>query len=282
MPTGSGLLSATPFGPGSATNGNGGDPEASTSANIYLTFALKGKQNTTINFAREVERKYGFAALHPRLAARKERQRLLAAAGAALEREIGGAAGVGASGDDMSLDALSDGASDDEGKGGATAGAGDDTAGSGGGTGADAPVKKRRRRRMEEYDRTDDFIDDTEMLWEESALMAKDGFFVYSGPLVVEGAKMDVERSDGTVSKRGRGRGRGGSSRGDAAARGSRGGGRGSRGGATVRKPRVTKADRALMEQEKLEREKMAATLAAKPPAVGQPPLSFPLGGVAS
>jgi hypothetical protein len=66
--------------------------------------------------------------------------------------------------------------------------------------------------------------------------------------------------------KRGRGRGRGGTARGDATGRGrGGGGGRGSRGGATVRKPRVTKADRAMMEQEKLEREKMAATLAAKP-----------------
>ena len=73
-------------------------------------------------------------------------------------------------------------------------------------------------------------------------------------------------RADGTI-KRGRGRGRGGTTRGDASGRGrGRGGGPGSRGGTTVRKPRVTKADRALMEQEKIEREKMGATLAAKQP----------------
>jgi len=278
LPTGSGLLSATPFGPGAAPNGSTTEADAAT--DIYLTFALKGKQNTTINFAREVERKYGFAALHPRLAARRERQRALAAAGAALEREIGGAAG--ADPDDMSLDALSEGGSDDEGKG--VGAAADDTA-SAAGTGADAPKAARRRRRAEDYDRSDDFIDDTELLWEESALMAKDGFFVYSGPLVVEGAKMDVERSDGSVAKRGRGRGRGGAARGEGAARGARGAARAARGGATVRKPRVTKADRALMELEKIEREKMAATLAAKPPAaaaVGQPPVGFALGGVAS
>lgn len=273
LPTGSGLLSATPFGPGAITNGSNATT-TSDGTNIYLTFDLRNKQNTTINFAREVERKYGFAALHPRLAARKERQRQLAAAGAALERELGG---VGASGDDMSLD-VSEPPSEDEGPRVNGNGGGDETA-SAAGTGADGlPVKKKRRRRMEEYDRTDDFIDDTELLWEESALMAKDGFFVYSGPLVVEGAKMDIERSDGTVSKRGRGRGRGGASRGESSGRGSRGGGRGSRGGTTVRKPRVTKADRAMMEQEKLEREKMAATLAAKPPA-GQAPLNFPLAG---
>lgn len=45
-----------------------------------------------------------------------------------------------------------------------------------------------------------------------------------------------------------------------------RGGGPGSRGGSTVRKPRVTKADRAMMEQEKKERENLAANIAAKQP----------------
>jgi hypothetical protein len=55
--------------------------------------------------------------------------------------------------------------------------------------------------------------------------------------------------------------------RGDAAGKGrGRGGGPGSRGGSTVRKPRVTKADRAMMEQEKKERETLAANIAAKQP----------------
>ena len=40
----------------------------------------------------------------------------------------------------------------------------------------------------------DDFIDDTELAWEEQAAVAKDGFFVYSGPLVVEGEKPNIER----------------------------------------------------------------------------------------
>jgi hypothetical protein len=75
-----------------------------------------------------------------------------------------------------------------------------------------------------------------------------------------------MDRADGTV-RRGRGRGRGGTARGDAAGRGrGRGGGPGSRGGSTVRKPRVTKADRAQMEQEKKERESLAQTIAAKQP----------------
>jgi hypothetical protein len=77
---------------------------------------------------------------------------------------------------------------------------------------------------------------------------------------------LTLNRADGSV-RRGRGRGRGGTARGDATGKGrGRGGGPGSRGGSTVRKPRVTKADRAMMEQEKKERESLAATIAAKQP----------------
>jgi len=61
--------------------------------------------------------------------------------------------------------------------------------GSAGGNGV-----KRRKRKQEDYDKEDDFIDDTELAWEQQALMAKDGFFVYSGPLVTEGEKPAVER----------------------------------------------------------------------------------------
>jgi len=78
-------------------------------------------------------------------------------------------------------------------------------------------------------------------------------------------------RADGTV-RRGRGRGRGGSTRGESSGRGGRGS-RGGRGGTTVRKPRITKADRALREQEKLERERVAGTLqvASKPALAAAP-----------
>lgn len=265
LPTGTGLLSGTPWG-GISTPGEGG-AEPSKGVNIWLSFDLKGKENVTINFAHEVEKKYGLAALNPRLAARKERQRQVALASSELEK----AAGLAGSADDMSLDGSEPESNNDtdvvmkEADG-------------------EVPVK-RRKRKAEDYDRNDGFIDDTEQLLEEQALMAKDGFFVYSGPLIEEGERPAVERfacpqtindfytniyrrADGTV-RRGRGRGRGGSTRGETSGRGSRGGGRGSRGGTTVRKPRVTKADRAMMEQEKLQREKMAANLAAttKPPA---------------
>ncbi|EAT76820.2 hypothetical protein SNOG_15725 [Parastagonospora nodorum SN15] len=240
----SGLLSGTPFGPVASGTGTGETP----GANIWLTFDLKGRENVTINFAQEVEKKYGFAALHPRIAARRERQRQITAAGAALERAQGGG-----SNDDMSVD-LSENESNVE-----MGGMDDET------SARENGGKKRRKRKQEDYDKEDDFIDDTELAWEQQALMAKDGFFVYSGPLVTD-EKPAVERADGTV-RRGRGRGRGGTARGDAAGRGrGRGGGPGSRGGSTVRKPRVTKADRAMMEQEKKERETLAQTIAAKQP----------------
>ncbi|KAF1843815.1 HPC2-domain-containing protein [Cucurbitaria berberidis CBS 394.84] len=244
LPTGSGLLSGTPFGPIANTNGT----SDTQGTNIWLTFALKGRDNITINFAQEVEKKYGFAALHPRIAARRERQRQITAAGAALERAAGGA-----SNDDMSVD-LSENESNVE-----MGGMDDET------SARENSGKKRRKRKQEDYDKEDDFIDDTELAWEQQALMAKDGFFVYSGPLVTE-EKPAVERADGTV-RRGRGRGRGGAVRGETTGRGrGRGGGPGSRGGSTVRKPRVTKADRAMMEQEKQARESLAATIAAKQP----------------
>jgi len=264
LPSGSGLLSGTPFGP--VANANGSSETQGT--NIYLTFDLKGRENVTINFAQEVERKYGFAALHPRIAARKERQRQITAAGAALERAAGGG-----SNDDQSVD-LSENESNVE-----MGGMDDETSAKENGG------KKRRKRKQEDYDKEDDFIDDTELAWEQQALMAKDGFFVYSGPLVTEEkptveryvttktsvqTKLTLSRADGTV-RRGRGRGRGGTVRGDASGRGrGRGGGPGSRGGSTVRKPRVTKADRAQMEQEKAARESMAKTLTNMSTHAGQ------------
>jgi hypothetical protein len=268
LPSGSGLLSGTAFGPGTSAAKGADGPVA---PNIYLHFDLKGRQNTTINVALEIEKKYGFAALHPRIAARQERKRQMQAAGAALER----AAGLPVT-DDMSVD-LSENESNVE------MGGMDDNA-----SATENGGKKRRKRKQEDYDKEDDFIDDTELAWEQQALMAKDGFFVYSGPLVTEekpaveryvaaysclkGIKLTVSRADGTV-RRGRGRGRGGTTRGETSGRGrGRGGGPGSRGGQTVRKPRVTKADRAAMEQEKIAREKMGEAIAKQPATPGAGP----------
>ncbi|EPX75198.1 histone promoter control protein Hpc2 [Schizosaccharomyces octosporus yFS286] len=66
------------------------------------------------------------------------------------------------------------------------------------------PTKKRRKRRYadEYYDRNDPFIDDTELYIEEMAAASKDGFFVFSGPLVAEGDKVKIERSKKTKRKK--------------------------------------------------------------------------------
>ena len=170
LPTGRGLLSGTPFGP----IAGGKDSTEPSGVNIWLTFPIKGRTNVTINYAHEVEKKYGFAALHPRIAARRERQRQITSMGAALEK----AAGLTGSADDMSVDL-----SDNDSNGGNGTGVDDEGSGAGAGTGK---TKKPRKRKQEDYDKEDDFIDDTELAWEQQALMAKDGFFVYQGPLVTE------------------------------------------------------------------------------------------------
>ncbi|KAL9048552.1 MAG: hypothetical protein Q9162_007659 [Coniocarpon cinnabarinum] len=210
--------------------------------NVPIT---KSDGGNYINFLKEVENKYGFDIAHPRVAEHRRRMKEIAAAGAALESVPGSA-------DEMNLD-VSEGESDVE-----VVGQGE---------GSNSEGAKRKRKVNEKYDLDDDFIDDSEMIWQDQALASRDGYFVWSGPLIQEGDKPTIERADGSVKRGGRGsRGGGrGSTRGDGTrTRGSRGGGPGSRGGTTVRKPRVTKADRARMESEKAEREKMAAS-ATKP-----------------
>jgi hypothetical protein len=242
-------------GSGSALFGNGPKDGTETRApTIILHIPMNGETNKYVNFSRMAEERYGWEALHPRLAAQRERLARVAAAGAALEKNNLHKE----SGDDMSLD-ISDGEGD---------GSNVEMGGmSDGRTGTDGGKKAKTKRKMkeDEYDKDDGFVDDSEMLWEEQAAASKDGFFVYSGPLVPEGEKPQLDRGDG-APKRGRGgRGRGvtrgtTSTRGGAAA----GGGPGSRGGNITRKPRITKAEREKMNQEKAEREKMGV-LAARP-----------------
>ncbi|KAA8894280.1 hypothetical protein FN846DRAFT_923093 [Sphaerosporella brunnea] len=120
-----------------------------------------------------------------------------------------------------------------------------------GGT-SDGAKKRKKRKYQDVYDKDDPFIDDSELLWEEQAASSKDGFFVYSGPLVPEGEKPQIERADGTM-KRGRGRGRG-----------SRGGATSTRAGAAAaRKPRITKKEKEKLEKEKEERERFARAAAS-------------------
>ncbi|RMZ89811.1 hypothetical protein DV736_g2973, partial [Chaetothyriales sp. CBS 134916] len=285
LPTGSGLLSASLFGGESGLDSN---ENKATGPNIVLHINLKDPKNKVINFARMAEEKYGFAALYPRQAAQRERLARVAAAGAALERSASaskhGGTSAGDSGeDDVSVDIDRDSDNDGDVNMGGFNGA-NEPANSG--TDGHEP-KRRRRRKVEEYDQDDPFIDDSEQLWETQAAASKDGFFVYSGPLVPEGEKATVERADGTV-RRGRGRGRGGGP-GSHASASRPTTGPGSRGGNATRKARGKKTDRQQTQQEK-EKEKRenddtetapAAVLATSTQAQATPALhvatSYPL-----
>ncbi|PYH45006.1 uncharacterized protein BP01DRAFT_63748 [Aspergillus saccharolyticus JOP 1030-1] len=258
LPQGSGLISNALFG----LDGSAPTSEASQrrTPNIILHIPLQGDGNRIVNFARLAEEQYGFAALHPRLAAQKERLARVAAAGAALERSDKAGRGVSAgesADEDLTLDVDRDSEMDGEGALGAPARSN--------GPELTEGKKKRRKKKMEEYDRDDPFVDDSELAWQEQAAASKDGFFVYSGPLVPEGEKVQVERADGTI-KRGRGRGRGSRGRAPVTAHhqvplaaaipisqetGLPLRGPGSRGGGTSRRGRVSKAARHQGDHEK-------------------------------
>ena len=269
VPIGSGLLNSTFFGGEGSTE----KPELGKGVSVVLEIPLKRGENKIFNFAKLAEEKYGFAAVYPRQAAQKERLARVAAAGAALERSASGSkrgetSNAESADEDISEDLDKD--SDNDGDVNMTG-----INGTNENSGTDAPAPKKRRRKDEEYDADDPFVDDSEMLWESQAVASRDGFFVYMGSLVPEPEKNAPEKTE-TVSKRGRGRGRGGG----VGSRGGRGAasaaqvngestGRGStttRGSGIVRKPRVTKAERAQREKKKAEREAAAASLSTRPP----------------
>ncbi|KAI4134071.1 MAG: hypothetical protein LQ341_006087 [Variospora aurantia] len=271
LPPGNGLLSSAMLGGGYDSKGPG-----RTAPTVILHVPLNGDTNKYVNFARLAEEQYGFDALHPRLAAQRERLARVAAAGAAIENFH--KTGSARSADEMSVD-LSDGEPEADNSNIEMGGiSGNKDPKQSEAEGSEQPgVKHRKKRTMKEdmYDKEDDFIDDTELAFEEQAAATKDGFFVYSGPLIPQGEKANVERADGGTPTRGRGgRGRGRGSRGGASGGTTRGGGGG---GATAadgstkltksgqpRKSRMTKAAREAMDKEKVARESMAP-LAAKP-----------------
>ncbi|KAK1831221.1 hypothetical protein QBC39DRAFT_96199 [Podospora conica] len=250
--------------------------EEMSAPSIVLHIPLNGEPNKYVNFMRMAEETYGWDALHPRLAANRERKARIAAASAALEKEKNGS---GDTGDEMDEDLQSDADNSNVEMGGMGAPNGNGTGAANGPTsgpdGAPAakPARKKRNFKEDEYDKDDDFVDDSELLWEEQAAASRDGFFVYSGPLIPEQPKAPV-----TAPTRGRGRGRGGgpgsrggrggAARGEGTGRG-RGGGPGSRGGSVTRKPRITKLEKEQRDREKAEREKAAQTAGASAPYPG-------------
>lgn len=265
-PVGSGLLNSTFFGGDSSS-----ENQIGKGVNIVLQIDLSKEENKIFNFSRMAEEKYGFAAVYPRQAAQKERLAKVAAAGAALERAGSngkrGELSMAESGDeDLSVDIDRD--SDNDGDVNMTG-----LNGTNENSGTDGPAVRQRKKRKDEYDADDPFVDDSEALWEAQAAASKDGFFVYMGALVTE-EKGTSEKSDGPAKRgggRGRGRGGGPGSRGGRGAASSatgegvsRGGGPGSRGGGTTRKPRITKQERQLRELEKKQREQAGSALATK------------------
>lgn len=198
------------------------------------------------NFMKEVEAKYGFDVAYPRLAEHKKRMAHMASLGAALE-----GIGLNSSNDDMPLDD-SDGESNMDVDMGRNGGGQDEDSAAG--------TKKKRRAKANEYDKTDDFIDDAEQAWEEQALASRDGYFVWMGPLVNDDDKAAADKADGK-GKKSTGRARAGTGKGDAAGSGSgktakvpgvNRGGKGTTVLAGTRKPRATKAE---MEERKRAKE---------------------------
>lgn len=270
------LFPAPPPLPGSGLMQNNGAEYRAPTVILNVPM-IGGEVNKYVNFTRLAEEQYGWDALHPRLAAQRDRLARVAAAGAALERN-----GDKDSGDDMSLDSDAEGDNSNIEMGGMSDGR----------TGTDAggkKVPKKRKLKEDEYDKDDGFVDDSDLIWEEQAAAANDGFFVYSGPLVPETEKPSSDRGDGGA-KRGRGsRARGGATKVAGASKPSSSRppkdanlpttGPGSRGGNINRKPRMTKADKARMDQEKEDRERSAASMSAPTNGYGgMIPLSSGLG----
>jgi hypothetical protein len=280
LPQGSGLITGALFGIDDSSNSS-----SKSTPDIILHVPLRGESNKIISFARMAEEKYGFAALHPRIAAQKERLARVAAASAALEKNEKGGKGTSAgesADEDLSVDVDRDSDADGDITMGGT-GVNGVSSGAELGLTADGKKRRTRKKKIEDYDREDPFVDDSELAWQEQAAASKDGFFVYSGPLIPEGEKVQVERwalalclmsdlfgllitiarADGTI-KRGRGRGRG-TGRGRATTHhvpiasnipispdtGLPVRGPGSRGGSITRKPRANKAPRQQTEPDK-------------------------------
>lgn len=174
---GTGLLQNSMFG------GSGAGPKDGTQSHaptIVLHIDLSDDPNKTVNFTKLAVSTYGWEALNPRAAAAKERLAKVAAASDAIEKS-----GRKESGDEMSLD-LSEGEGSNVEMGGMSDGR----------TGTDGAKKPVRKRKMkeDEYDKEDGFVDDSELLWQETAAASKDGFFVFHGPLVPEGERPSLDR----------------------------------------------------------------------------------------
>ncbi|KAG5518121.1 hypothetical protein PMAC_003307 [Pneumocystis sp. 'macacae'] len=155
---------------------------------IRIHVPLKGQINVYVNFAREAEKQYGWAALHPLQAANLTKFGMSKFDHDA-ESDEGDESESNMEDDGKSKQPIiqkeNEHLSQEPFVG---------------------PKKRKRRIQEEEYDTLDPFIDDSELFLEEIAA-SKDGFFVFSGPLIPKGDKVKIERTDESTRK---GRGRGG------------------------------------------------------------------------
>ncbi|EMR08399.1 hypothetical protein PNEG_03236 [Pneumocystis murina B123] len=157
---------------------------------IRIHVPLKGQVNVYVNFAREAEKQYGWTALHPLQATNLVKLGMLK-----FDNELDSDEGDESESnvDDDRKFKLSATHTENENSNLQE---------------PFIPVPKKRKRRIqeEEYDTLDPFIDDSELFLEEIAA-SKDGFFVFSGPLIPKGDKVKIERTDESTKK---GRSRGG------------------------------------------------------------------------
>ncbi|KTW27705.1 hypothetical protein T552_02145 [Pneumocystis carinii B80] len=157
---------------------------------IRIHVPLKGQVNVYVNFAREAEKHYGWTALHP-LQARN----LINLGMLKYDNELDSDEGDESESnvDEDRKVKLSVAPTENE---------------SSNLQEPFIPAQKKRKRRIqeEEYDTLDPFIDDSELFLEEIAA-SKDGFFVFSGPLIPKGDKVKIERTDESTKK---GRSKGG------------------------------------------------------------------------
>ena len=139
---------------------------------IRLHVPLNGSSNVYINFASLAEKTYGSAIYNSK--------RLL------------GPQGFASSflNHDRALDAGSESEAEDD----DAATSDKDVSAMDTDTTKKTPKKKRRRQAQDTYDVDDPFIDDSEALMEQVAAASKDGFFVYSGPLIAEGERPKIDK----------------------------------------------------------------------------------------
>lgn len=150
---------------------------------IRIHVPLKGQVNVYVNFAREAEKQYGWAALHPLQTTNLIKLGMLKS-----DNEV-----------DSDDGDESESNMDDDGKSKISTNVENENSHL---QEPFIPIPKKRKRRIqeEEYDTLDPFIDDSELFLEEIAA-SKDGFFVFSGPLIPKGDKVKIERTDESTKK---------------------------------------------------------------------------------